>query len=121
MTQLKVCTQLESDFLAWLCAHKKCYNLIVFTLYNNNLDNFSVAPGDYLSNSATLTFTQTQTRLSFDVAIVDDNIVEARERFFATAELISTDAAGITIAPESTTVDILDNDSKADYHDILSS
>lgn len=56
------------------------------------------------------------------MAIINDNIVEdPRERFFAIAELISTDAAGITIAPESTTVDILDNDGKADYRDILSS
>lgn len=42
--------------------------------------------------------------------IVTDNILEDTERFYVQAELVSTDAPGVGINPEMTSVTILDND-----------
>ena len=68
---------------------------------------------DYIANSEVVTFTPTQNSFILTVGIVDDDVVENPEVFLAMAELVSAaDAGDVIIAPESTTVTILDEDSK---------
>ena len=68
---------------------------------------------DYMDNSEVVTFTPTQNSFILTVGIVDDDVVENPEVFLAMAELVSAaDAGDVIIAHESTTVTILDEDSK---------
>lgn len=62
--------------------------------------------------SQEVTFTPTQREFNISVPIVDDNIVEATENFIVRADLVSTDALGVMINPQQSTVTILDTDSE---------
>ena len=71
-----------------------------------------IATNDYSSNSEVLIFTPTMYRLNLSVAIVDDDVVELEEKFIVRAELVSTDAYGVSISPEQSIVIILNYNSK---------
>ena len=58
------------------------------------------------------TFSPSQDRFTLTIAINDDDILEQTERFFARAELVSSDATGVTIMPDQSEITILDEDSK---------
>ena len=73
---------------------------------------FHSAPSDYVANSELLTFSPMNMRFSLVVGIVNDDIVEPEESFTARAEVVSTDAARLTIRPEQSIVTIMDDDGK---------
>ena len=59
------------------------------------------------------TFSPSQDRFILTIAINDDDTLELRtERFFARAELVSSDATGVMIIPDQSEITILDEDSK---------
>ena len=70
------------------------------------------APGDYTGNMEEFTFSPSQDRFTLTIAINDDDILEQTERFFARAELVSSDATGVMIMPDQSEITILDEDSK---------
>lgn len=66
-----------------------------------------------MRHSQVLTFSPTQTEFSVTIMIVDDRILEPRESFIVQAELISTDASGVTINPDQSVITINDDDRKS--------
>ena len=80
--------------------------------YGNDLDSFYTAGGpnpDYGSVSVPLTFSSGVSNLQVNVSIIDDQIAEGIERFIANLRLIS-DNDRVSIAPNTATVNITDND-----------
>ena len=63
-------------------------------------------------HSELFTFSPTRSDFTATIMIVDDSVLESNENFTVRAELISPDAPGVTIAPEQSTVTILDNNSE---------
>ncbi len=72
----------------------------------------SAAFSDYVNRSRDFTFNAGQSEFSLDVMIIDDGVLEPTESFTVRAELLSTDASGVSIDPEQSTVTITDVDSK---------
>ncbi|HZY42098.1 MAG TPA: Calx-beta domain-containing protein, partial [Anaerolineae bacterium] len=67
----------------------------------------AIAPGDYASATGTVTFTPGVTQSTFNVAIVNEALVENSEIFNVTL----SNPSGATLgAPTSTTITIIDND-----------
>ena len=58
------------------------------------------------------TFSPSQDRFILTIAINNDDTLEQTERFFARAELVSSDATGVMIIPDQSEITILDEDSK---------
>ena len=58
------------------------------------------------------TFSPSQDRFTLTIAINDDDILEQTERFFARAELVSSDTTGVMIMPDQSEITTLDEDSK---------
>ena len=83
----------------------------------------SGAEYDYMSVMTTLaTFTMEQPTQCFNVTIIDDSEVETTEHFFVRLNLTSVttiDSNRITVAPEQTTVNIMDNDGCKLWQDYL--
>ena len=77
----------------------------------NYIFSFS-APGDYTETIQTFTFSPTESQFAITIPIIDDGILERTERFFARAELVSSDAPGVIILPDESVITILDEDSK---------
>ena len=73
---------------------------------------FFAGPGDYIMHSELFTFSPTLSDFTATIMIVDDSALESAESFTVRAELISPDAPGVNIAPEQSTVTILDTDSE---------
>ena len=63
-------------------------------------------------HSELFTFSPTLSDFTATIMIVDDSALESAESFTVRAELISPDAPGVNIAPEQSTVTILDTDSE---------
>ena len=83
----------------------------------------SGAEYDYMSVVKNLTsFTMEQPTHCFNVEIIDNTEVETTEHFFARLTLTSVttiDSNRITVAPEQTTVNIMDNDGCKLWQDYL--
>ena len=76
----------------------------------NSSNNVTGGGVDYDSGPYTVTFTAGQTSVPFDVAIIDNNILEANEDFTLTI-IQSSLPDGVTRGnPFRATVTILDND-----------
>ena len=59
---------------------------------------------------AIFTFSPSATQFILTVPITDDDVLEANELFSVRAELLTTDATGVTIDPEQSDVTIIDED-----------
>ena len=60
------------------------------------------------------------TRVSFDIPINDDDILEGNENFMLTIDPTSLPPTGVTVGvPGQTTVTIVDNDRKQFYYNII--
>ena len=81
----------------------------MFTLY---IPLHSTASGDFHDSMRTFTFSQAATQFSLAVDIVNDEVLEATERFLVLAE-INSDAPKVSINPKQTNVTITDDDSKS--------
>ena len=81
----------------------------MFTLY---IPLHSTASGDFNDSMGAFTFSQAATQFSLVVDIVDDEILEATERFLVLAE-INSDAPKVSLDPKQTTVTTYDDDSKS--------
>jgi len=99
------------------CTYIKQYTVGSGTVGSGMMDSGMIGSGaeyDYMSVMTTLaTFTMEQPTQCFNVTIVDDIEVETTECFFARLTLTSIttiDSNRITVAPEQTTVNIMDND-----------
>ena len=85
---------------------KVIQNIILFCLVSTSY--FSIAPDDYNPVSdVQLTFSPGQTTQTFNVNILDDNVLEYTERLFVAA---MTDDSSVTVAPDQANITILDND-----------
>ncbi len=71
-----------------------------------------IANEDYTAASQVFTFTPDMTQFTALIPILDDDILERPESFSLRAELLSADAATVAVAPNTSVVTILDNDSK---------
>jgi hypothetical protein len=71
-------------------------------------DGTAKAPGDYTTATSAVTFQPGQTSKNIDVTIAGDNVYERDETF--TVTLSSPAPAGVTIADDSATVGITDDD-----------
>ena len=67
-------------------------------------------PGDYNQTTEVFTFSPSATQFILTVPITDDDVLEANELFSVRAELLTTDATGVTIDPEQSDVTIIDED-----------
>ena len=69
---------------------------------------------DYYSGPYSVTFPAGVTRVSFNVPITNDNILESDEKFHLTIEIGSSSLpSGVTVGnPYQTTVTIVDDDGK---------
>ena len=91
-----------------------------------NFSYLSVAPGDYgnLTNCRLGPFGDTVRQLSFNVSIVNDNILEDVEMFNVSLTLGPADRARlgnrVTVSPDVATITIQDNDGKHTYFNIKS-
>ena len=73
---------------------------------------YNAVPSDYDSvSNELLTFSPDVTRLPVIITIVDDDIVESVENFFADLNLTTT-GADVELRPEQTEIRIRDNDGK---------
>ena len=73
-------------------------------------------PEDYRSPSdSILTFSPGTTSVPVSIPIVDDDIVEELENFFASLTLISSEEDSIQIRPDGAEIFITDNDGKLGY------
>ena len=81
----------------------------MFTLY---IPLHSTASGDFNDSMRTFTFSQAATQFSLVVDIVDDEILEATERFLVLAE-IYLDSPDVSLCPERANVTITDDDGKS--------
>ncbi|MFP2997995.1 Calx-beta domain-containing protein, partial [Spongiivirga sp. MCCC 1A20706] len=80
-----------------------------FTVDYATADNSAIQPGDYTTSTGTLTFTGTDTETqTFTVPIIDDNLVETIESFFA--NLSSLSSGLVTISDGQGEGTITDND-----------
>ena len=83
----------------------------------------AIIPGDYIAVDTLLTLSPSQTTISINVPIIDDNLDEPDELLGADLEL-QTDNDGVTIAPGTASVEIVDNDGEgwgvgvASMHDL---
>ncbi|MFS4494206.1 Calx-beta domain-containing protein, partial [Maribacter sp. 2308TA10-17] len=83
-----------------------------FTLDFASGDNTAVAPGDYLSNSNTLSFNGTDGEsIPVTISINDDSVIEATESLFVNLSNLSTTL--ISINDNQATINITDNDNAA--------
>ncbi len=69
---------------------------------------------DFLDVQTSLFSLSETDRNSANVAIVDDDILEREERFFAKLSFVDASSipVGVTISPDTATATIVDNDSK---------
>ena len=87
-------------------------------MYHKLLFHPSVAPNDFgnLMNFRLDPFNNSVRQLSFNVSIVNDNILEDEETFIASLTLDPADQARLgnrlTVSPDVATVTIQDNDGK---------
>ena len=77
------------------------------------------APSDYTEVTRTLNFAPATTRIEVTIPIVDDDIVESVENFFAMLAL-ETVGANVIVDPARTQINIVDNDSKLCVRVLLS-
>ena len=69
------------------------------------------ASSDYTATSTQLTFTANEERLCMGIEIIDDQLAEEIEELQVHI-ILSAPELSITVSPDSTTVSILDKDSK---------
>ena len=67
---------------------------------------------DYTSGPYTVTFLPGQTTATFDVPIIDDNILEGNENFILTIDSSSLPSDVTVGSPGQATVNIVDDDRK---------
>ena len=68
------------------------------------------APADYHTDTRTITFSSSVSNVSVSVTIYNDDILESTEHFFG--NLVDPQSqATVSIMPNTTSVDIIDNDS----------
>ena len=65
---------------------------------------YSTAPDDYDTVNRVLTFSPSTTRVSVPISIVEDNIDETLENFFASLTLISSDGGSVQLRPDRAVV-----------------
>lgn len=82
------------------------------TVDYETINGTAQAPGDYASASGTLTFPGPPGDVSFNVTIKDDPTDEPAERFTVRLSDPGGICPGATIAEETATVTIIDNDTK---------
>ena len=103
--------------------YTKQYTVGSGTIGSGMMDSGYGAEYDYMSVMTTLaTFTMEQPTQCFNVTIIDDSEVETTEHFFVRLNLTSVttiDSNRITVAPEQTTVNIMDNDGCKLWQDYL--
>ena len=73
-----------------------------------------IAPTDYTALSQTLTFQPGTTRISVEISIENDDIVESVENFFAGLTL-ETPEANVVVDPAGAEIRINDTDSEFNY------
>ena len=67
-----------------------------------------VGSEDYTSTTRVLEFRSSATRHLVEIPIVNDNIPESTEQFFARLTLVQSDA-DVQLVPDQTTIEITDN------------
>ena len=73
---------------------------------------FFAADEDYKEEIISLTFSQDDTQMCFNVSIIDDNIYEQDEVFFAN---LTTNDSKVTLSPHLTNLTIKSDDGIANY------
>ena len=83
-------------------------------MYHCHSFSSSPGPNDYTTVDRLLVFNGSTDNIMVDVPIVDDDLAEDDEVF--SAELVAVaPSALITIAPATTTINIIDNDGKSHF------
>ena len=85
---------------------------IDFTTEDGTGDTGAKQPGDYTTTTQQLTFAPGETQKTVDVPVVDDNVSEDAETF--SGKITSPDPALVTVAKDTGTATIQDNDGTGD-------
>lgn len=67
---------------------------------------------DFIQTTRSLTFDSVTSSITVQVPIITDPAVEPTENFNGNLQLISTDADGVTIAPDVADIEIIDTGGK---------
>ena len=67
------------------------------------------APADYRTDTRTVTFSSTVSKVSVSITIYNDNVLESTENFFGNLTS-SRNQTGVFIMPNTANVYIMDND-----------
>lgn len=78
---------------------------------------FTIENEDYIHRTHNITFPAGMTSISFDVSIIDDNILEGNENFTLSIDLSSLPYGFIITNSTQATITIVDNDCK--YYSLL--
>ena len=86
-------------------------SIFMFVLFLDATDFIEITP----SNNPLVPFTSDPSthRQCFNVTIVDDDILEDTERFNLTLSLVSGSSLPVTIVPDTSEVEIVDEDCKS--------
>ena len=86
----------------------------MFLLHKDNIYAHFTGGVDYNSGPYDVTFHVGETNASFDVSIINDNLLERNENFTLTIIVVNSLSRKVTTtnAIAQTTVNIIDNDSK---------